>query len=205
MAYTPGWKPSVEEDPDALGNLQPELPGDPDRGDFGITDACSQRAEAAINSAVGIRADDEIARQDMARLHQHKVRDARVDIVELRHAVVAGEVSRGLLIGGVFFGFGGGDMIQHDGQTVGIVELRRPDSLHYAGGAPRRGVTHHKVGISLDDLSRRYRSFPGFRRKNLLGDGHSHLCLPERAYVVIVTCHFLKTDMTPFLAWIRRR
>ncbi len=160
----------AEDDLECLRHLHPQLAGDPHRCDFGIANAGSERAQAAVNGAVRIGADDQIARCDVSRFHQHQVRDTGVDIVKLVDPVGAREIAAHLLIGGVFLGFRGRDVVQDHSQPVRIVELGRADFLHHADRSPRRRVAHHQVGIGVDDLAWLDGCAAGFRREDLFSD-----------------------------------
>ncbi len=50
----------------------------------------------------------------------------RVDVVKLPDPVLTREIARGLLVGRVFLGFRGGDVIEHDRQAFRIVQLVAP-------------------------------------------------------------------------------
>jgi hypothetical protein len=132
------------------------------------TDATS--AQTAVNRTVRIRADDQVARRDVPGFHQNQVRDSGVHIVKLVDPVGAREIAAYLLIGGVLLGFGGRDVVQDHGQPVRIVELGRADLLHDADRSPRRRVTHHQVGIGVDDLTRPHGSPPGLGGENFFGN-----------------------------------
>ena len=126
---------------------------------------------------MGIGADHEVARLDVTVLHQHQVRDARIDVIELLDAVLARKIARGLLVLGVLLGLGGGNVIEHDGEALGVVELGGADALHDSHGPPGRGMAHHDIRIGVDDFAGRQACRTRLGAKNLFSNRLTHLLL----------------------------
>jgi hypothetical protein len=121
---------------------------------------------------VRIGAHDEVAGRDVPRFHEHQVGDAGIDVIELADAMLAREVPRDLLIGGVLFGFGGRDMVQNDRQPLGVIEPGGSDALHDADRPPSGGVAHDQIGEGVHNFTGRDGRSSRFRRKDFLGNGH---------------------------------
>src|SRR5690606_12518071 len=106
-------------------------------------------------------------------------------VIELLDAVFPREVSRGLLVGSVLFALRRRNVVEHDRESVGIVESLRADLLHHADGAPCRRVAHDEIGIGVDDLTRRNAIDTGFRSENLFRDCLTHWTSSVRGSVIL--------------------
>ena len=164
-----------EHDFDGLGDFEPVAAGDHREGEVGGAHAGRESAQRAVGTGVRVGADDDVAGNDEALLGEQGVFDAHVFFVEeVLHLVLLGEVAADARLVGGRDVLGGDEVIEDDGEAVGVGELRRAGVFErFDGDGGGDVVADDHVDGHPDDLTGVYR-FTGVFAENLFGNGLSH-------------------------------